>query len=309
MKSLNRLFFLILALMISVANPVFADGVENEGVLSSALKPKTPSLMMTPLKEATGATQRVFSSEHVNLVRVLGETINDVVYDAEALEVQADKVHGVVFISAKPSWLTSGKSKTAAFFNTETHSYGLLLEALPIAPQTIEIASTAPIKPESIFPRALAKEAMAHLTTDSYVANLKELVQRALKSETLPEVEVGTAFSPKDKAFEALSFEARAWDLKGLRFEQKRAFATRDYVIDVVKVRNLTVSEKYLSLGTYAKVAPGVLALAAGLEVLSPAAVTDLVFISSRNSRETSEGILLAIDCFAKYFLGNGRSF
>ncbi len=294
---LPRLFLPVLFLPAILSQAVFADGIE--AVLNPETTPQT-NLKMTPLKEFANANHRVFSSEHVNLVRVLGESITDVIYDAEALEIQADKSHGVVFVRAKNAWIASGKTKTAAFFNTATHSYGLLLEALSIAPQTIEIAGTAPVKSESNFPMATSRNAMAQLTTDSYIANLKELVQRALKHESLPEVEVGTAFSPKDRAFETLTFEPRKWDCNGFHFEQKKAFATRDYIIDLIEVRNLMMASRRLALGTYAKEALGALAVATGETVLPAAGVTDMVLISSRASRETNEGIRIGADCLCQ---------
>ncbi len=296
MKALPRVFLPVVFLTGFVSH-TYAGAAED--VLNST--PATQNTeQMTPIKETTNANHRVFSSEHVNLVRVLGEAITDVVYDAEALEIEADKAHGVVFVRAKNAWVTSGKSKTAAFFNTATHSYGLLLEALPIAPQTIEIAGTAPVKSESNHPAAPAREAMAYLTSESYIANLKELVQRALKHENLPEVEVGTAFSPKDRAFTPLKFEAREWDCNGFHFEQRIAFATRDYIIDLIEVRNLMLAPRRLALGTYAKEALGALAVATGETVLPAAGVTDMVLISSRASRETAEGIRIGADCLCQ---------
>ncbi len=293
-----RFVFPVFALICFTSQAVYADGVE-EVLNPVTAAPQVPQ-KMTPIKEATSANHRVFSSEHVNLVRVAGESITDVIYDAEALEIQADKAHGVVFVRAKAGWIASGKSKTAAFFNTATHSYGLLLEALSIGPQTIEIAGTAPVKEESNLPTAPAREAMAQLTTESYIANIKELVQRALKHESLPEVEVGTAFSPKDRAFIPLAFEAREWNCNGFHFEQKKAFATRDYIIDLIEVRNLMMAPRRLALGTYAKEALGALALATGETVLPAAGVTDMVLISSRASRETREGIRIGADCLCE---------
>lgn len=59
--------------------------------------------------KASLTDMRTISSEHVNLVRVDGEVIVDVVYDAEALEIEPDKSHGTVFLRVKPTWKAAGK--------------------------------------------------------------------------------------------------------------------------------------------------------------------------------------------------------
>lgn len=55
---------------------------------------------------AQAVTEHVISRDHVNLVRIVGERITDVVYDSDALEVEADKTRGTVFIRVKPTWLS-----------------------------------------------------------------------------------------------------------------------------------------------------------------------------------------------------------
>ena len=61
---------------------------------------------------AYGLESHVIAKDHVNLVRVPGDRITDVVFDNEALEIQADKSKGVVFLRVKPLWAAQGNTQT-----------------------------------------------------------------------------------------------------------------------------------------------------------------------------------------------------
>ena len=58
--------------------------------------------------QAADPVTHPLARDHVNLVRVQGQKITDVVYDTQALEVSADKERGIVFIKVKTAWLASG---------------------------------------------------------------------------------------------------------------------------------------------------------------------------------------------------------
>ena len=240
--------------------------------------------------------KRFISGEHVNLIRVAGEAITDVVYDAEALEVEADKAHGVVFVRTKASWLTAGKTRTAAFFNTASHSYGLLLEVASIGPQTIEIAGLPIPKTQDDAVTAPPASAMARFEADSYVGALKSLLIRALRGEVSVEATVGMAFSPKDKSFVSLNIERREWACNGFHVEESRAYVTQDYLVEVLTLRNLMMHTLRVPLGSFAETRKGVLALASERTTLAPAEATDVVLISSRALRETGKGLNLVSD-------------
>ena len=62
-------------------------------------------LIANGAKAADPATHPL-SRDHVNLVRVQGQKITDVVYDTQALEVSADKERGIVFIKVKTAGRT-----------------------------------------------------------------------------------------------------------------------------------------------------------------------------------------------------------
>lgn len=80
------------------------------------------------------------SRDHVNLVRVQGQKITDVVYDTQALEVSADKERGIVFIKVKTAWLASGVGEvTSAFFNTESENFSVQFFVSAVPSQTVDL--------------------------------------------------------------------------------------------------------------------------------------------------------------------------
>ena len=279
---------------------------EKEKSSISPLKQGSESPSFTNPTSIQKEAKRFISGEHVNLIRVAGEAITDVVYDAEALEVEADKAHGVVFLRTKASWLTTGKTRTAAFFNTASHSYGLLLEVASIGPQTIEIAGLPLPKTQDDAVIAPPASAMARFEADSYVGTLKALLVRALRGEVSQEPAVGMAFSPKDKSFVSLNIERREWACNGFHIEETHAYVTQDYLVEVLTLRNLMMHKLRVPLGSFAETRRGVLALATEKTTLAPAEVTDVVLISSRALRESGKGMNLVSDggCMKRKDLG-----
>ncbi len=269
---------------------------EKEKASITSLNPDSESSSSTQSTSIEKEVKRFISGEHVNLIRVAGEAITDVVYDAEALEVEADKAHGVVFVRAKASWLTAGKTRTAAFFNTASQSYGLLLEVASIGPQTIEIAGFPMPKTEDNAVIAPPASAMARFEADSYVGTLKALLIRALRGEAHQVPTVGMAFSPKDNDFVSLNIERREWACNGFHVEESRAYVTQDYLIEVLSLRNLMMYTLRVPLGGFAETRKGILALASEKTTLGPAEVTDVVLISSRALRESAKGMNLVSD-------------
>ncbi|MGN1209930.1 MAG: hypothetical protein ACI4SV_06475, partial [Duodenibacillus sp.] len=78
------------ALLLCSGAALCADSAGNPASAAATSAPET-------LPETLPDT-RVLSREHVNLVRIRGEKITDVVFDAQALEVSADKARGIVFV-------------------------------------------------------------------------------------------------------------------------------------------------------------------------------------------------------------------
>lgn len=90
--------------------------------------------------QAADPVTHPLSRDHVNLVRVQGQKITDVVYDTQALEVSADKERGIVFIKVKTAWLASGAGEvTSAFFNTESENFSVQFFVSAVPSQTVDL--------------------------------------------------------------------------------------------------------------------------------------------------------------------------
>lgn len=95
--------------------------------------------LANPATAADPATHPL-SRDHVNLVRVQGQKITDVVYDTQALEVSADKQRGIVFVKVKSAWLNSAaENVTSAFFNTETENFSVQFFVSAVPSQTVDL--------------------------------------------------------------------------------------------------------------------------------------------------------------------------
>ena len=95
--------------------------------------------LANPASAADPATHPL-SRDHVNLVRVQGQKITDVVYDTQVLEVSADKQRGIVFVKVKSAWLNSAaENVTSAFFNTETENFSVQFFVSAVPSQTVDL--------------------------------------------------------------------------------------------------------------------------------------------------------------------------
>lgn len=260
----------------------------------------SPEVAPVQRSKASLTDTRTISSEHVNLVRVEGEAIVDVVYDSEALEIEPDKSHGTVFLRVKPTWKAAGKEETAVYLNTPEESYGLMLRPEDVPSQTLVIASRVPPQTSDASPHAPEASRMGKLTAASYVSQLKECLLRAVREEAFPTHPVATTFSRKERTFEALDFAQREKSCNGFLLSQSRAYATRDYAVDVVSVRNLMLGVRAIPIGRFARETDGILALAREASLLKPGDLTDLIFISRRALREKDGQITLAIDSICR---------
>ena len=157
--------------------------------------------LANPASAADPATHPL-SRDHVNLVRVQGQKITDVVYDTQALEVSADKQRGIVFVKVKSAWLNSAaENVTSAFFNTETENFSVqfFVSAVPsqtvdLVPQT-DVAGAADDRQTRI---ALAAPLMK-LETGDFVSDLKLLVQKSVTADIADDVRaVGSLTSAED---------------------------------------------------------------------------------------------------------------
>ena len=138
--------------LLGAALTSFADAPEiPEPIVPGAASPEVAPVQRS---KASLTDTRTISSEHVNLVRVEGEAIVDVVYDSEALEIEPDKSHGTVFLRVKPTWKAAGKEETAVYLNTPEESYGLMLRPEDVPSQTLVIASRVPPQTPDASPHA-----------------------------------------------------------------------------------------------------------------------------------------------------------
>ena len=283
------------SVLLSFSLVSFADApTAFEGV--SETSETVPVMPLEPETTADRHERRTISFEHVNLVRVAGEAICDVVYDAQALEIEPDKAHGTVFLRVKPGWKESGKTETAVYFNTAEESYGLMLRVADVPSQTIVIASRVPPPSVNSSPQAPDAARMKGLRSTSFVGQIKECLLRAVHEETFATPAVAATFSRKERTFEPLVFSRREKSCNGFLLSQSRAYVTRDYTVDVLSVRNLMLVKRAVPVGAFARETQGVLALAKESDQLRAGEVTDLVFISHRSLRENNGQITLAID-------------
>ena len=284
--------------LLGAALTSFADAPEiPEPIVPGAASPEVAPVQRS---KASLTDTRTISSEHVNLVRVEGEAIVDVVYDSEALEIEPDKSHGTVFLRVKPTWKAAGKEETAVYLNTPEESYGLMLRPEDVPSQTLVIASRVPPQTPDASPHAPEASRMGKLTAASYVSQLKECLLRAVREEAFPTHPVATTFSRKERTFEALDFAQREKSCNGFLLSQSRAYATRDYAVDVVSVRNLMLGVRAIPIGRFARETDDILALAREASLLKPGDLTDLIFISRRALREKDGQITLAIDSICR---------
>lgn len=245
---------------------------------------------------------RILSAEHVNLVRVSGEMISDVVFDTEALEVEPDRERGIVFIRVRPQWLLkaeqSGKSETAAFFNTKETSYGLTFRVARVASQTIEITPSV-LKDKTRSGRT-TESALIELSdtgivlgNSAYVETVKTLIKRALREQTQTQGAIGELTVQSKSDFEALHFASRVQSLKGMRCRESRAYHAPGYLIEVIEVTNLSGKKTAVPLSSLSEMHPTTVAVASFSRTLAPGAMTTVVLV--RRVRE-GEAVTLTVN-------------
>ena len=216
---------------------------------------------------------RPLSRDHVNLVKVRGDKITDVVFDAQALEVSADKERGIVFVQVKPRWLAShpGQAVTSAFFNTETENHAVRFVAADVPSQSIELhadekslakgAATSMQRLQEAFSTPLAP-----LQAEDYIAQLKEVIKSAAagKGYEAQQPAVGLAFSQEQSALlpVELAETARA-SMNGFAVRQSRVWVSTEFVCEELHFTNMNIRKTAIDLGEIAQTLEGVLAIGA----------------------------------------------
>lgn len=219
-----------------------------------------------PASAADPATHPL-SRDHVNLVRVQGQKITDVVYDTQALEVSADKQRGIVFVKVKSAWLNSAaENVTSAFFNTETENFSVqfFVSAVPsqtvdLVPQT-DVAGAADDRQTRI---ALAAPLMK-LDTGDFVSDLKLLVQKSVTADVAHDVRaVGSLTGAEDdRRFASLPAPEGAVYWEGFKVRETRAFLTADKLTETLLFTRVSPKASVPDAARLAGVIRGVLAVA-----------------------------------------------
>lgn len=241
--------------------------------MKNAFLPKTLAgvcalgfVLANPATAADPATHPL-SRDHVNLVRVQGQKITDVVYDTQALEVSADKQRGIVFVKVKSAWLNSAaENVTSAFFNTETENFSVqfFVSAVPsqtvdLVPQT-DVAGAADDRQTRI---ALAAPLMK-LDTGDFVSDLKLLVQKSATADVADDVRaVGSLTGAEDdRRFASLPAPEGAVYWEGFKVRETRALLTADKLTETLLFTRVSPKASVPDAARLAGVIRGVLAVA-----------------------------------------------
>lgn len=206
------------------------------------------------------------SPDHVNLIRLDHDKIVNVVYDVEALEMQADKARGVVFVRVRPAWLAQGHRQTAAFLNAESDSYGITLTADAPASRTVTVKTNGTRVPNDNPKEAVSLVAarLPALPVSDYVGQLKAALRAAVTGDSpasRPD-RLGEAFAETTGMWvEHAVPEARA-TLDGWVLDQRSVVVGRQWRVDVVDVMNARAIERALPWQAWAHRIPDVLAVA-----------------------------------------------
>ena len=270
---------------------------------ASSSAPTASTTFSTLTMPTDGGPVHPLARDHVNLVRVKGDRITDVVFDGQALEVTADKERGIVFVRIKPAWLQAqaGARVTAAFFNTETENHAVQFVAADVPSQTIELVPgmvNVNDRRREPLERALlaAFEApLEHLEAHDFIGELKEMVHAAAGGQGLSRLGDGEGTDAAvGLAFNAARNRIREVDLSDLARTSWEGYAVRAgkawvsgrFVCEALSFTNLNVDRRTLALNAIAETVPGVVALAAERLDLAPGEATVVYVIRARSALE-----------------------
>ncbi len=207
------------------------------------------------------------SRDHVNLVRVLGQKITDVVYDTQALEISADKTRGIVFVKVRPSWLAAGGADvTSAFFNTETENFAVQFLVSAVPSQTLDLKPQESVSSGTKLAEtqiALAAP-LLRLDTGDFVNELKLLVEHGFGLQSTPsQTGIGT-LSRGDEAqrFAALPPPEGSVVWQGFKVREIRAFVTADKLVETLLFTRVSPRASVPDTAALARKVSGVLAVA-----------------------------------------------
>lgn len=255
--------------------------------LTVALMAMTALLGASPAQAADPET-RSLSREHVNLVRVQGRKITDVVFDTNALEISADKARGIVFVRVKSNWLaTTDSDVTSAFFNTDTESFSVQFVVSAVPSQTIDLVPTqTPAQSDSQQTEARIALAapLLRLQTGDYLEELKLLVRHAFAGEAAGlDMTVGEVTRSREERFAPLPAPEGSVVWEGFRVRETAAFVTADELVETLVLTRVSPKAGVPDAALLVQAVPGVLACAHEMrDERSDRLQTEITLIRSR---------------------------
>lgn len=248
----------------------------------------TAAALAPAVASAADPVTHPLSRDHVNLVRVQGQKITDVVYDTNALAITADKARGIVFVRVNPSWLESAATDTtSAFFNTETDNIGVRFLVSAVPSQTVELIPETRLGENTHDNEArLALAApLAPLQEGDFVSGLKKLVAKSFSGELRPEAAgLGSLTQAEnERSFAVLPPPEGFVVWRGFKVRETQAFVTSDKLTETLIFTRISPKAALPDAAALAKALPGVLAVAQ--EVRSGEQLqTEITVIRSRES-------------------------
>lgn len=222
--------------------------------------------LANPASAAVPATHPL-SRDHVNLVRVQGQKITDVVYDTQALEVSADKQRGIVFVKVKSAWLNSAaENVTSAFFNTETENFSVQFFVSSVPSQTVDLVPQTDVAgaADDRQTRIALAAPLMKLDTGDFVSDLKLLVQKSVMADIADDVRaVGSLTGAEDdRRFASLPAPEGAVYWEGFKVRETRAFLSADKLTETLLFTRVSPKASVPDAARLAGVIRGVLAVA-----------------------------------------------
>lgn len=222
--------------------------------------------LANPASAADPATHPL-SRDHVNLVRVQGQKITDVVYDTQALEVSADKQRGIVFVKVKSAWLNSAaENVTSAFFNTETENFSVQFFVSAVSSQTVDLVPQTDVAgaADDRQTRIALAAPLMKLDTGDFVSDLKLLVQKSVTADVADDVRaVGSLTGAEDdRRFASLPAPEGAVYWEGFKVRETRAFLSADKLTETLLFTRVSPKASVPDAARLAGVIRGVLAVA-----------------------------------------------
>lgn len=229
------------------------------------------------------------SRDHVNLVRVQGQKITDVVYDTQALEVSADKERGIVFIKVKTAWLASGAGEvTSAFFNTESENFSVQFFVSAVPSQTVDLIPQTSVTgaADDRQTRIALAAPLLKLESGDFVSELKTLVQKSVTGQVPDEtLAVGSLASREDdRRFARLPASEGAVYWEGFKVRETQAFLSADKLTETLLFTRVSAKAGVPDAARLARIIGGVLAVAQEVQGSGDRLQTEITVIRSREA-------------------------